>query len=64
MKKKVLVKLQGSTLYKTHAEIDFSKIKNILVFPNDVFFEIDNLKVAIKKEDWNDIQKEITENKK
>jgi len=59
MKKKVLVRLEDSMIYKTHKEIDFTKIKNIMLFPNDVFFEIDNLKVAIKREEWDKIQEEM-----
>jgi len=59
MKKKVLVRLEDSMIYKTHAEIDFTKVKNIMPFPNDVFFEIDNLKVAIKREEWDKIQEEM-----
>lgn len=59
MKKKVLVRLEDSLIYKTHREIDFTKIKNIMLFPNDVFFEIDNLKVAIKREEWEKIQEEM-----
>lgn len=64
MKKKVLVRLEESTLYKTHKEIDFLKVKNIMLFPNDVFFEIDGLKVAVKREDWDNIQNEILEKNK
>ncbi len=59
MKKKVLVRLEDSMIYKTHIEIDFTKVKNIMTFPNDVFFEIDNLKVAIKREEWDKIQEEM-----
>lgn len=59
MKKKVLVRLEDSMIYKTHIEIDFTKVKNIIPFPNDVFFEIDNLKVAIKREEWDKIQEEM-----
>jgi len=34
------------------------------LFPNDVFFEIDGLKVAVKREDWDNIQNEILEKNK
>ena len=64
MKKKVLVRLEDSMIYKTHIEIDFSKVKNIMLFPDDVFFKIDGLKVAVKREDCDNIQNEILEKNK
>jgi hypothetical protein len=30
-----------------------------MVFPNEVFFTIDGTRVAVKKEDWKELEKHI-----
>jgi len=61
MKEELLVRFANESLYYTRIEIDLEKIKNVLVFPNEVFFSVDDIRVAIKKEDWNNLQEKYKE---
>ena len=61
MKEELLVRFANESLYYTRIEIDLEKIKNVLVFPNEVFFSLDDIRVAIKKEDWNNLQEKYKE---
>jgi hypothetical protein len=61
MKEELLVRFANESLYYKRIEIDLEKIKNVLVFPNEVFFSLDDIRVAIKKEDWNNLQEKYKE---
>jgi len=61
MKEELLVRFANESLYYKRIEINLEKIKNVLVFPNEVFFSVDNIRVAIKKEDWNNLQEKYKE---
>lgn len=61
MKEELLVRFANESLYYKRIEIDLEKIKNVLVFPNEVFFSVDDIRVAIKKEDWNNLQEKYKE---
>lgn len=61
MKKELFVRLANEGVYYSRITVDPKKIKNPLIFPNEVFFDIDNVRVAVKKEDWEEIQKQQTE---
>ncbi len=53
MKKvEVLVRFANEGVYYNRIKIDPKKIKNPLIFTNEVFFTIDDIRVAVKKEDW------------
>jgi hypothetical protein len=43
--------------------VDISKIENPLIFPNEVFFNVDNIRVAIKREDWDQLQEKNKQEK-
>ena len=60
MKKDFLVRFANDNVYYTRANIDLKKIKEPMIFPNEVFFTIDDLRVAIKRNDWEEIKKELT----
>jgi hypothetical protein len=59
MKKKLLIRFDDSNVYKSYKEIDVTKIKDPMVFPNDVFFTIDKVRVAIRRKDWDEIKVEL-----
>jgi hypothetical protein len=53
MKKvEVLVRFANEGVYYSRITIDPKKIENPMVFTNEVFFTIDGIRVAVKKEDW------------
>lgn len=54
-KVEVLVRFANEGVYYNTIKIDPSKISNPMIFPNEVFFTIDGIRVAIKKEDWEKI---------
>jgi hypothetical protein len=49
MKKEVFVRFANDSVYYTRIMIDPKKIENPLIFPNEVFFDIDGIRVAVKK---------------
>ena len=55
-KVEVLVRFANEGVYYNTIKIDPSKISNPMIFPNEVFFTIDGIRVAIKKEDWEKIE--------
>jgi hypothetical protein len=55
-KVEVLVRFANESVYYNTIKIDPSKISNPMIFPNEVFFTIDGIRVAIKKEDWEKIE--------
>ena len=63
MKKELFVRYANEGVYYNRINIDISKIENPLIFPNEVFFDIDGIRVAVKREDWEEIQKQQTEKK-
>jgi hypothetical protein len=52
----VLVRFANEGVYYNTIKIDPYKISDPMVFPNEVFFTIDGIRVAIKKEDWEKIE--------
>ena len=61
IKKSVWVRLDGTNVYGKHIEVDPSKLTNIMKFPKEAFAEIDGIRIAIHKEDF---EKLIEENEK
>jgi hypothetical protein len=59
MKKSLFIRFANEGEYYKHVNIDISKIKNPMEFPKEVFFSIDDIRVAIKREDWDEIKKEL-----
>lgn len=55
-KVEVLVRFANEGVYYNTIKIDPSKISDPMVFPNEVFFTVDGIRVAIKKEDWEKIE--------
>ena len=57
MKKEVLVRFANQGVYYTRIMVDPKKIEDPIVFTNEVFFNIDGIRVSVKKEDWEELQK-------
>ena len=52
-----MVRFANEGLYYNRIKIDPDRIEDPLVFPNEVFFTIDGIRVAVKREDWEKIIK-------
>jgi hypothetical protein len=59
MKIETLVRFAGDSTYYHRITIDPKKIEEPMVFLNEVFFTIDGTRVAVKKEDWKELEKHI-----
>ena len=57
MKQEVLIKLAGTDVYNKRINIDPIKLTNILKFPKEVFADIDGVRVAIKRDDFEQLIK-------
>ena len=57
MKKEVLVRFANQGVYYNRIMVDPKKIEDPIVFTNEVFFNIDGIRVSVKKEDWEELQK-------
>jgi hypothetical protein len=63
MKKELMVRFANESIYYTRITVSLDKIKGPLEFPNEVFFTIDDTRVAVKREDWEEIKNEINKKK-
>ena len=54
-----MVRFANESVYYTRIDVDIKKIKNPMVFSQEVFFDVDDIRVAIKKEDWDEIKDKI-----
>ena len=59
MKQEVLVKLAGTAVYNKRINIDPTKLTNILKFPKEVFADIDGVRIAILRVDYEQLIKNI-----
>ena len=49
MKKEVFVRFANEGVYYSRIMVDPKKIENPIIFTNDVFFNIDGIRVSVKK---------------
>lgn len=54
-----MVRFANESIYYTRITVSLDKIKDALEFPNEVFFTIDDTRVAVKREDWEEIKNEM-----
>ena len=54
-----MVRFANESIYYTRITISLDKIKDPLEFPSEVFFTVDKTRVAVKREDWEEIKDEI-----
>ena len=59
MKTELFVRFANENSYHKWVSLDTSKIENVVIFPKEVFFTVDGVRVAILREDWEKLQKEI-----
>ena len=59
MKQEVLVKLAGTDVYNKRINIDPTKLTNILKFPKELFADIDGIRIAILRVDYEQLIKNI-----
>ena len=52
----VLVRFANESVYYSKIKIDPTKIEDPMVFIDEVFVTIDGIRVAMKKEDWNNLK--------
>ena len=52
----VLVRFANESVYYNKIKIDPTKIEDPMVFIDEVFVSIDGVRVAMKKEDWNNLK--------
>jgi hypothetical protein len=55
-KVEVLVRFANESVYYNKIKIDPSKIEDPMVFTDEVFVTIDGVRVAMKKEDWDNLK--------
>ena len=51
----ILVRFANEGTYYNTISVDLEKIRDLMIFIDEVFFTIDGVRVAIKKEDWEKI---------
>ena len=59
MKKELFVRFANEGTYQKKVSLDINKIENPTPFSKEVFFTIDGVRVAVMKEEWEQLQKEI-----
>jgi hypothetical protein len=52
----VLVRFANEGTYYNTISIDPKKIEDPMIFTDEVFVTIDGIRVAMKKEDWNNLK--------
>lgn len=56
MKHKVMVRFANESVYYNSIELDVDKLEKVLVFPDEVFGTIDGVRLAIKREDYEQLK--------
>ena len=56
MKHKVMVRFTNETVYYNSIELDVDKLEKVVVFPDEVFGTIDGVRLAIKREDYEQLK--------
>jgi|TARA_R110002074_G_scaffold236032_1_gene407846 hypothetical protein len=52
-KKKIPVRFANESTATANIEIDPKKLKEVMIFQDEVFATIDEIRIAIKREDYN-----------
>lgn len=58
MKQRVLVRFANESTYYSAIDLDVTKLTNIMKFHNEVFATIDGIRIAIKREDFDNFNLE------
>ena len=57
---KILVRFANESTYYNTITVDPTKIENPMIFRDEVFVDIDGVRVAMKREDWDKIENETS----
>jgi len=63
MKQRVLVRFANESYHNQVIDLDVTKMKNITKFPKEVFGDIDGIRIAILREEYEQLTKEHESNK-
>lgn len=55
MKQEIFVRFANDGIYYTKINIDPKKLKDLVIFPTEVFCKIDGETIAIRREEWDRI---------
>lgn len=55
MKQEIFVRFANEGVYYTKISVDPKKLKNPVIFPDEVFCTIDGERIAIRKKEWDQI---------
>jgi hypothetical protein len=58
MKQRVLVRFANESYHNQVIDLDVTKMKNITKFPKEVFGDIDGIRIAILREEYEQLTKE------
>jgi len=56
MKKRVLVRFANESYHSTFINLDPTKLKDVVTFPKEVFATIDGVRIAILREEYEQIK--------
>jgi hypothetical protein len=59
MKQPVLVRFANEPYHNTVVEIDITKLQDIIKFPKEVFGTIDGVRIAILREEYEQIKEKL-----
>lgn len=62
MKKPVLVRFANESYHNTIVEMDITKLQDVIKFPNEVFGTIDGVRIAILREEYEQMLKSYEQN--
>ena len=62
MKKPVLVRFANEPYHNTIVEMDVTKLQDVIKFPNEVFGTIDGVRIAILREEYEQMLKSYEQN--
>lgn len=51
-----MVRFANETVYHTFIELDVDKLEKVVVFPEEVFGTIDGVRLALKREDYEQLK--------
>ena len=58
MKQRVLVRFANESYHNQVIDLDVTKMKNITKFPKEVFGDVDGIRIAILREEYEQLTKE------
>ena len=63
MKQPVLVRFANESYHSTIIDLDISKLEDVIKFPKEIFGTIDGVRIAILREEYEQVFKKFQEQK-